>query len=345
MSRYRKISTRMHGDARYRALSKPQPNGRDCFWHLLTNRETSNIPGVYRAREEALARDLEWDLEGYRRAFREVEAQGLAKADWDAGLVLIPKAFRHDPPANQNVIKSWSDTWDELPECPLKHEAWRVLKSYVDDLSLPFQQAFMESCPEPLRAYSGNGIGNGSGNGIGIPEPEPEPEPDKNPLTPLADQGGEGLDHSEQRSSPKEETVEQSDMFEASDPPSGRISKKSLQAISKHRADAERVLSELNSARRRVNPANRGIRPTNENLRYIAERLAGGASLEDCMHVVSVCEDDSKKSAESEKYFNSISPFRPANFARKLAMRVGGKKKARGVAQVGNWDEVPEGEM
>lgn len=148
-TRWRKIDVSMWGDVRFRGLSAPPPNGRDCWIHLLTNRETTSIPGVYRAYEEALARDLEWSLEGYREAFREVFLKGLAKADWRAGLVLIPNAIRHNAPESPNVIRSWRVHWDELPECALKVEAYQCLKAFVEGMGEGFRKAFEEALAKP----------------------------------------------------------------------------------------------------------------------------------------------------------------------------------------------------
>lgn len=149
MARYRKIDVRIWRDHRFMALSAPQPNGRDCWLYLLTNAATTNIPGVYHAYEEALARGLGWSLIAFRKVFAEVAAQGLAKADWDAGLVFIPNGIKYDPPASVNVIKSWADTWDELPECGLKTEAHARLASFIATLGPSFRDAFEEACPAP----------------------------------------------------------------------------------------------------------------------------------------------------------------------------------------------------
>src|SRR5579859_4660658 len=119
MARYRKIDVRMRSDEKFRALSAPPPNGQDCWIYLLTNRYTTSIPGVYAAFEETMARDLGWPLEGFRDAFREAFSKGMVKADWRAGLVFVPNAIKYDPPQSINVVKSWKDVWNELPECHL----------------------------------------------------------------------------------------------------------------------------------------------------------------------------------------------------------------------------------
>ncbi len=148
MARYRKIDVRMWGDAKFLSLSSPPPNGRDCWIHLLTNRDTTAIPGVYRAREEALAAELGWPLEGYREAFREAFAKGMAKADWKVGLVFIPQAAKYNPPESPNVVTGWRVAWDELPECPLKREAYHHLKGFVEGLPEAFAKAFAKAFRE-----------------------------------------------------------------------------------------------------------------------------------------------------------------------------------------------------
>jgi hypothetical protein len=165
MARYRKVDVRIHGDARVRRLSPVPPCGQGLWWYLLTGPETSNIPGLYRAGPGQLADGLGWSTEAMLDAFGEVIREGLAKADWKARLIWIPKAIKYDPPQSVNVVKAWAPTWDELPECELKTEAWCVLEGYLQGMSEGFREAFRHACPKPS----------------GIPEPEPEPERSRGP--------------------------------------------------------------------------------------------------------------------------------------------------------------------
>lgn len=159
----------MWGDEKFRALSSPQPNGRDCWIHLLTNRETSNIPGLYRAYPETLARDLGWPVKGYLEAFGEALAKGMVKADWNAGLVFVPGAIRRNVPQSPNVIMSWRETWAELPTCSLKLEAYQHFKVYVEGLPQGFRIAFDKALPK------------GSADPIANQEQEQEQEKDLPP--------------------------------------------------------------------------------------------------------------------------------------------------------------------
>lgn len=151
MARYRKIDVRVWGDEKFRELSPPKPNGQTLWFYLLTGPQTTTIPGVFSAGESAMAEALRWPLKGFREGFREVLRKGLAKADFKAPLVWLPNAIRYNPPENPNVVKGWRATWDELPECDLKHQAWCHLKSFTQALGEGFAKGFAERLPEPYR--------------------------------------------------------------------------------------------------------------------------------------------------------------------------------------------------
>ena len=150
MSRYRKIDTRMWGDVRFRELSSPDPSGKYLWMFLLTGPQTSNIPGLFRAGEMALAEELGWSLEGFRKAFAEPLSKGLVKADWNARVVWVPNAIKYNLPENPNVVKSWSSTWDEIPECALKIEAYERLKAFTEGLGEGFGKAFVKGCAKGM---------------------------------------------------------------------------------------------------------------------------------------------------------------------------------------------------
>lgn len=193
MARYRKIDVRVWIDARFRELSRAKPNGQTLWLYLLTNPDTVNVPGLYRAGEAAMAEALGWDLKGFRRAFAEISARGMAFADWKARVVWIPKAIVHNPPENPNVVKGWASTWDEIPECELKAEAWSEMKGFLEGFGEGFGKAFLEACPEPSRkplpkgfGKSGAGAGTGgerAGAGSLSPHPSAESETTEPPRT------------------------------------------------------------------------------------------------------------------------------------------------------------------
>jgi len=150
MARYRKIDTRMWADAKFRTLSSPPPSGKYLWIALLTGPYTTNLPGLFRVGEMALAEELGWTLEGFREGFAELFREGLAKADWNARVVWIPNAIKYNPPDNPNVVKGWRDSWDEVPECALKAEAYQTLRTFTKGLGEGFGKAFAEGCVQCL---------------------------------------------------------------------------------------------------------------------------------------------------------------------------------------------------
>ena len=155
-TRYSRTSRRLWNDDGFRSLSAAPPNAQTLWLRLLTGPELTNIPGIIPAWEAGLAQALRWPLEGFREAFREVSAQGMAEADWEAGLVWVPNAIAHNRPESPNVVKSWLPTWDVTPECELKTKAYHELKAFVEGMGLAFAKAFAEACAEPYPKPSGN---------------------------------------------------------------------------------------------------------------------------------------------------------------------------------------------
>lgn len=132
------------------SLSRPQPNAQSLWVALLAGEQTDAIPGLFKIGELAFAEQLGWPLEGFRKAFREVFAKGLAKADWDARLVWVPNAIKWNPPANPNIVTMWREPWRHLPECGLKLEAYQHLKGFAEGLSEGFREAFAKALPKPV---------------------------------------------------------------------------------------------------------------------------------------------------------------------------------------------------
>lgn len=193
MARYRKIDVRMHADAKFRQLTPPQPCGQALWWHLLAGQQTGVIPGLCSIGEAAFAEQLGWSLRGFRTSFREIEKLGMAKADFDARLVYVPNAIRYNKPESPNVIRSWSDAWDELPECELKETARAAISEILSEMGASYAQAFAEVAGQgpskPLPKPSPKPSNKASGKPSPNQEQEQEQEQEEYPPTP---QGGSG---------------------------------------------------------------------------------------------------------------------------------------------------------
>lgn len=146
--RYRKIAVRMYADDKYQQLSRPQPCGQALWTYLLTGPHTTALPGLFVAGEAGMAECLGWDIEAFRKAFAEVFDKGMAKADWKARVVWIPKALFYNAPESPNVIIGWRKAWDEVPACAIKAEALKAITDFVLTLTDKFKKAFQQAFPE-----------------------------------------------------------------------------------------------------------------------------------------------------------------------------------------------------
>jgi hypothetical protein len=143
--RYRRVSTRMHNDERYRELSDPRPNGKSLWGYLIFGPRTVTIPGLIPANLTIVAADLHWPLTGTRRAWEEIAAQGMAYADWHAPLIWLPNAPKHNPPQSLNVVKAWRRSYDDdLPPCHLKDEAGQKAYAFLQGIDQAFADAFSD---------------------------------------------------------------------------------------------------------------------------------------------------------------------------------------------------------
>lgn len=189
-SPYRKVSVGTWADRKVMALSPLQPSGQAMFIMLLIGPQTTNIPGVQIIGRRAFAEILDWDLEAFDEAFQEVFSEGLAKANWEARFVFVPKAIQHNLPQSPNVVKSWASTWLRVPDCDLKTEAWHTIFHALTALGKSFADAFKTACPlasdeiealskaslEPSRKASSKASGEASQKASLEPLQKPSPK-------------------------------------------------------------------------------------------------------------------------------------------------------------------------
>lgn len=144
MSRYRRVPTNLWGRTSFRTLSRPPANAQTLLVYFIAGPETTIVPGLISAGEAALAEALHWRLDHFRRAFRELETQQLAQADWPSRVVWIPSVLADNPPESTNVARAWRTAFDEMPDGPLTTLARTAAEALIQGLSEPFQKAFAE---------------------------------------------------------------------------------------------------------------------------------------------------------------------------------------------------------
>lgn len=153
--RFRKVSVRIHADAKFRALSRPPANAQTLWFYLLTAPESMSIPGVISVSLEGLAKALRWTPLEVASKMTELETCGMASTDLEAGLIYLPRAIVHNKPASPNVVKAWASHWGEVPECPLKNQILASLRAQVETYGKAWVKAFEKAFGEgPSKAFA-----------------------------------------------------------------------------------------------------------------------------------------------------------------------------------------------
>lgn len=280
-ARYRKIEVRMWSDEKFRTLSPLPPCGQGLWLFLLTGPQTGPIPGLFRAGRAVLADELGWEMEAFDEAFAEAFQLGLVKADWKAKVVWIPNAIKCNRPESANVIKSWRDEWDLIPECDLKREAYESLKSKLGAASEAYAKAFVETCRKPSPKPSPKASHFSSDN------QEQEQEQEQKKEKPL--------------SGKPDDAPPSDDVDSAAD--DGNATGEGIDV------DPKAILQHLNER------AGHAYRPVESNLRMIRARLAEGATPEECRAVINAKVAQWAKDAKMAEYLRPATLFNATNFA------------------------------
>lgn len=166
----------MWGDSKFRALSALPPCGQGLWLYLLTNVNTSPIPGLFRAGRAAIAEELGWSLEAFDKAFQEAFNQGMVKADFISRVVWIPNAIKHNRPESPNVVISWGKEIDLIPECTLKDEAIATLYDHMQLIDSESDKPEKRSYSTAFEKAFGKALGKPFGKSIPNQEQEQEQE-------------------------------------------------------------------------------------------------------------------------------------------------------------------------
>lgn len=178
MGRYRKVDSRIWNDAKFSALSN---DGKLVFLFLLTHPHMTSL-GAMRASLPGLASELGWTEKAFREAFGKAFGKGLVEHDESVCFVGLPNFLKYNGPESPNVVKSWVDSLDLIPECAHKAKLLHRVKGFVQGLGKGFREALPEAFrkgmpyPEPEQEPE--------------QEPEPEPEPEQEEEPPVVPQGG-----------------------------------------------------------------------------------------------------------------------------------------------------------
>ncbi len=137
MARYRKIDTRTWNDRKFNLLSD---DGKLEFFLLLTHPHLLPI-GAMRGSLIGLASEIHWTIARFQKGFQEILNQNMVKYDEQAAFIWLPNFIKYNLPASPNVVRSWDDYLDYLPECSLKDELIAAVAMVINQLSDSFREA------------------------------------------------------------------------------------------------------------------------------------------------------------------------------------------------------------
>ena len=151
MSRYRPVDVRIWNDRKFLSLST---DARMLWVFLLTTPSSLPIPGVVVGGDGAIAEQLGLEPKLLGGLFDELFRKQLSIRR-EGRLIWLPNALKYQPPRNPNMLKGWSETWDDIPECGLKLEIWQALNTACKSWSKLFGQLFREPLPELFAKQEG----------------------------------------------------------------------------------------------------------------------------------------------------------------------------------------------
>lgn len=137
MARYRKIDTRIWNDQKFNELSN---DGKLAFFLLLTHPHLTSL-GAMRASIPGLASELHWPLDRLKKALAEGFLKKMVYYDETASFIWLPNFLKYNQPESPNVVRSWEQSLDYLPECPLKTALITHINHFMESLSDTFKEA------------------------------------------------------------------------------------------------------------------------------------------------------------------------------------------------------------
>lgn len=173
---YRTHDAQLWADEKFLELSD---QGKLLWLFLLGGPQHTGLPGVYHIGRAAMAEHLDWDVRKLDQHLQEIQDVGLeVVVNWKRRVVMLPKAIKHSPPANQKVVRSWANKLEVIPKCE-ERSAWIGLL-YEHLVTRDRAQWFrpMERFDDPRNTVSdtvphtvsGTVSGTGSQGGNGSPE-------------------------------------------------------------------------------------------------------------------------------------------------------------------------------
>ena len=125
---YRKVSQGLWQRPEIRRLGSLPPSPLSLYLWLTCGPAMSPIAGLARGGRAGLAEDIGWDAETFAQHFEELEASGLARADWANRVVYLPGEVASNLPASPNTIVAYARHLQMFCDCDLVRAAFTDIR-------------------------------------------------------------------------------------------------------------------------------------------------------------------------------------------------------------------------
>lgn len=142
-------------DSRFYEMSEI---GRLVYFYVLSS-PMGNGLGCFKAGVAAMAEEMRLSTKRFIEGFKEGLNKGLYEYDELHRVLLVPKYFYRNPPANPNGIKALSKEFLKIPTCKLKTKCYHIIRAWIgrqkESFAEPFEELFAEPLEEPLLEQPG----------------------------------------------------------------------------------------------------------------------------------------------------------------------------------------------
>jgi len=160
-------------DQKFYSLSEV---GKLVYFYVLST-PLGNGLGCFKAGKAAMIEESRMLPERFEEGFTEGLQQQLFAYDGGARVLLIPKYFERNAPANPNGIKALAKEFVRIPCCELKRQCYHIVCDWVSRQKESFAEPFAELFQEPLAEPSAEPGPNDSANNQVRITPSPSPSP------------------------------------------------------------------------------------------------------------------------------------------------------------------------
>ena len=152
-TRYRLLYVSIWNDSKFNALDL---YGQHAFLYLLGHPNLTHL-GAMRGTFEGIVSEINWpkgvsNLRVLRQLFKAKDL-GMIKYDPENKFIWLPNFLKYNPPSNANVVTSWIDLLEMLPQCPLRNELLISLVHILLTRSDKFKNHLFKEYPDVLLVF------------------------------------------------------------------------------------------------------------------------------------------------------------------------------------------------